>query len=329
MKHINKILLCAHPHIMNLDTVDHAADIARTGDAEIKVFHVISGYPADISEWWNVRNPQKLHSNIQNDRESFLVAIVGRLKERGVQKVSSELVWGKPFLEITREVIRHGHDLVMLTARDRSQMAKRVLECPSRDLFLNCPCSLWIARQGKVIQHTRKVVAALGGDGGKIDLAPDGLNAKILKNAAAVAEANQSELHIIHVLPKYGRKGIKKGQKVRPDLVEFVDNLKAQCTKDCGSIMTDYGLSLGPNQFHLLVGDPSNVIPEFATELNADLIVMGTVARKGIQGLVYGNTAENVLQEVDCPILAVKPDDFISVVTLDKSTTAEQKEALS
>ena len=30
----------------------------------------------------------------------------------------------------------------------------------------------------------------------------------------------------------------------------------------------------------------------------------------GISGLLFGNTAERILPQVDCAILAVKPDDF-------------------
>jgi nucleotide-binding universal stress UspA family protein len=48
-----------------------------------------------------------------------------------------------------------------------------------------------------------------------------------------------------------------------------------------------------------------------------DLIVMGTVARTGLGGLLIGNTAESVLQRVDCSVLAVKPEGFVSPVRLE------------
>ncbi len=318
MKHINKILLCAHPKIMNVNLADHAADIAKKSHAEIKVFSVISGFPQDMKEWWNVRNPQELHDKIQSERESFLVAVADLLKERGIEKVTYELRWGKEFMEITREVMRNAHDLVMVTARDRTELGKRLFECPSRDLFLTCPCSLWITKYGNILKQTKRVVAAISGEGGRIDLCHDALNAKILNNAAAVAEANNSELHIVHVLPKYGRKGIKKGRDLRPDLTEFVDELRNKLTTDCGVLLEDYDLTMDKRHVHLLIGDPSEVIPEFVNDLGVDLIVMGTVARTGIPGVVYGNTAEKVLDHAISAILAVKPDDFVSPITINK-----------
>lgn len=50
-------------------------------------------------------------------------------------------------------------------------------------------------------------------------------------------------------------------------------------------------------------------------ELNGAILVMGTVGRTGIPGLVIGNTAEAILNQVHCSILAVKPPDFVSPVS--------------
>jgi nucleotide-binding universal stress UspA family protein len=41
------------------------------------------------------------------------------------------------------------------------------------------------------------------------------------------------------------------------------------------------------------------------------------VARTGIPGLIIGNTAESVLSKIDCSVLAVKPPNFITPVTLE------------
>lgn len=53
-------------------------------------------------------------------------------------------------------------------------------------------------------------------------------------------------------------------------------------------------------------GLPSDVIPSMAKELGADLIVMGTHARKGIQHFMLGSIAERVVRTADCPVLTVR-----------------------
>ena len=70
------------------------------------------------------------------------------------------------------------------------------------------------------------------------------------------------------------------------------------------------------HRLHFLKGDPAALITDLAAEHAIDLIVMGTVCRTGVAGFFIGNTAENVLQQVDCSVLTVKPEGFISPVKL-------------
>jgi nucleotide-binding universal stress UspA family protein len=69
---------------------------------------------------------------------------------------------------------------------------------------------------------------------------------------------------------------------------------------------------------YLLKGEAGRLIPELATAKEVKLIVMGTVSRTGIAGLLIGNTAEKILSQVDCGVLAVKPDGFVTPVRLDE-----------
>jgi nucleotide-binding universal stress UspA family protein len=54
-------------------------------------------------------------------------------------------------------------------------------------------------------------------------------------------------------------------------------------------------------------GSPSERILALADELQADLIVIGTYGRKGIQRLMVGSVAEKVLAHARCAVLIVRP----------------------
>lgn len=56
------------------------------------------------------------------------------------------------------------------------------------------------------------------------------------------------------------------------------------------------------------------VATDFSEYSSAALIVIGTVGRSGIQGMLLGNTVEKVLDTCDCSILTVKPDAFASPI---------------
>ena len=57
----------------------------------------------------------------------------------------------------------------------------------------------------------------------------------------------------------------------------------------------------------LLHGDPKVVIPELVTKLDADVLAMGTVSRGGLGGLFIGNTAEEILNRVNCSVVTHRP----------------------
>lgn len=59
-------------------------------------------------------------------------------------------------------------------------------------------------------------------------------------------------------------------------------------------------------------GLPEKVIPMVAKDIDAELVIIGTVGRVGLSAALIGNTAEHVIDELDCDVLAVKPDGFVS-----------------
>ena len=84
-----------------------------------------------------------------------------------------------------------------------------------------------------------------------------------------------------------------------------------------GATASEGALEYLEPKLHVIEGDATHVVPSLASQLDADLIVMGTVARTGIAGFFIGNTAESILTSIDCSVLAVKPPGFVSPVKLE------------
>jgi nucleotide-binding universal stress UspA family protein len=57
------------------------------------------------------------------------------------------------------------------------------------------------------------------------------------------------------------------------------------------------------------IGRPAHEIPQVAKEIGADLIVMGTHGRDGLEHLVLGSVAEKVVRESVCPVLTIRAHD--------------------
>jgi universal stress protein E len=63
---------------------------------------------------------------------------------------------------------------------------------------------------------------------------------------------------------------------------------------------------------HVKEGLPETVIAQVAAELDAELVILGTIGRTGISAALIGNTAEHVIDQLNCDVLALKPDGYIS-----------------
>ena len=93
--------------------------------------------------------------------------------------------------------------------------------------------------------------------------------------------------------------------------------------KGFDELIGNYSLKNLNHRLHFLKGDPAALITDLAAEHAIDLIVMGTICRTGVAGFFIGNTAENVLQQVDCSVLTVKPEGFVSPVKLKAASVSE------
>jgi universal stress protein E len=58
---------------------------------------------------------------------------------------------------------------------------------------------------------------------------------------------------------------------------------------------------------HVLEGLPEDIIPALCKKYSADLLVIGSIGRKGLTAALLGNTAELIIDEVECDTLVVKP----------------------
>lgn len=62
-------------------------------------------------------------------------------------------------------------------------------------------------------------------------------------------------------------------------------------------------------------GSPILQIVEFAKEIGCDLIVMGTHGRSGLEHLLLGSVAENVVRRAPCSVLTVRPKQTTTPAT--------------
>jgi universal stress protein E len=260
-------------------------------------------------------SPLEVQEYIIQEEMHDLEQIVASIRQAGVQ-ASSKVLYGSPFLEIIREVLRGGYDLVMIAAEGRTGLKEALFGSTTMHLMRQCPCPVWVMNpeQPKYYSH---ILAA-------VDPSPSGeerdaLNIKILDLATSLAHREQCELLILHTWSYNLESHVRSGRVSVPQskLDEWVRGVRDAHRRSLGELLQLYDLENQKHQVYMLKGEAGNLIPALAAAKEIELIVMGTVGRTGIAGLLIGNTAEKVLRQVDCSVLTVKPEGFITPVKLD------------
>jgi universal stress protein E len=216
-----------------------------------------------------------------------------------------------PGERIVRRVLRDGHDLVLKSVEPQPLGGLAPLDL---ELLRKCPRPVWLSRPIARPRHEVRVAAAI--DPRSVERAGHDLSIDLLRRARTLADLGNGRLAVISCW-ECGFEGFllhNPWQAVPHSEIRSVvasEELDHRAALD--RVLRESGVG-GAISVHHVRGEPGRTIPATADELGVDILVMGTVARTGIPGLLMGNTAETVVRRLACSLVAVKPPGFVSPV---------------
>ena len=93
---------------------------------------------------------------------------------------------------------------------------------------------------------------------------------------------------------------------------DLADAMRAEHTEAVERLCKQHGVP--PERMHVHQGGTRQSLLALTEQLRADAVVMGALSRSGLKGLFLGNTAEDVLDRLDCDLIIVKPEGFKAVL---------------
>jgi len=325
MKRFKNILCVIDPDKTPSTALERAVTLAENNQAKLTLVavteRVTSVNIAAESGAMTVEPQQALVDRVTQGLETLAAPYRERLA------VQVGVLIGTSFLEIIREVLRGQHDLVIKIPEQQSWLA-RLLGSDDMHLLRKCPCPVWLIRPDEPSNYQR-ILAAVDVD----DAHPaaeletrHALNRQTLEMALSLALSDFAELHVVHVWDAIGEGAMRGAFMSKPEeeIVAYVEQVRRHYADRLDALMREVTDRVGVDamkylnpRVHLVKGFARRDIPVLAEQIKAELIVMGTVARTGIPGFVMGNTAETILNQIDCSVLAIKPPGFVTPVTLE------------
>lgn len=308
MKRFKNILFIADRQDGLTDALNRAVALSQNNAARLTVMDVIPD--AGVADYIKRTYAMDFNMALREQRLHALGEFTKPYADAGIP-VYTTVSNGILFIEVIRAVQRNAHDLVIKVAQQDTSLSRALFGSSDMHLLRKCPCPVWIDRLGDRSGY-RRVLAALdpfddeSGDSQRL----------ILDLATSFAERERAELHVVHAWELQGESMLAngRGRIPRADLERLLEETKKHHRQGLDSLLFPYGLDTAADNVHLLKGRPAQIIANCARERDVDLIVMGTLGRVGIVGLLIGNTAEDVLRETQTAVLAVKPPAFVSPV---------------
>lgn len=291
----DNVLFCPLARRDNASAFRRARHLSAAGSGPLTVLGVVPEPPRLQRLLHRPESQLTVRAHLIETADATLTRQYQGTDEAPVERIVEE---GNPAAAIIERVLCRQHDLVIVTVDDDAAHTTTV-----RRLLRQCPVPVWVMRPTRA--KTARVLAA-------VDPNPDedGLNDLILHHARSLAALDGGELHVVHAWELYGESSLRSSAFIHePDRAvdELVDDTESAHRQALDALVARHPSPTVPWQVHLVKGAPTSTIPALVSQERINLLVMGTVARGGLSGMLMGNTAEHVLDQVRCSVMAVKP----------------------
>ena len=275
----------------------HAAHLALQYNATIHVFNVVAPDADDAPNPMDFLPMEPAGDGASGEAVQH-VEVQTVTQERGtVPVVYAQTDSTSPADAIIERATEHDVDLVVMGTHGRRGMDRLLSGSVSEEVVRRAPCPVFtvLDRDGEEGSgpQIRRVLAP-------VDLSDQ--SDLVLNHAVALSESYDAPLDLLHVVEEAAYPNVYGLDPLTPSL----PNVQDRAREALETLASEVDLRTDPVNVHVLAGNAARDIVEFASENEADLIVMATHGRTGLERFLIGSVAEKVVRRSPCPVFTLK-----------------------
>ncbi|AKD37557.1 universal stress protein UspE [Pasteurella multocida subsp. multocida OH4807] len=303
----NNILVVLNPENEKQYALARAVRLAKEQKSEqkvhITVFLSVYELSYEMSALLSSEEREEMHQGVIAQRTLAIQPYLEKYADPNIE-FHAVVVWHSNEAEaIAYEVEQNQYDLVVKYTKEEESITSLIFTPMDWQLLRKCPTPLLMVRDGDW-KHQRRILIA-------VNVADDEEKNHNIFNQQLVSLgidlADNLERGNVHLVTAYPPTPIN----MAIDLPEFNSgeyekNVRNQYLLNMKALRQQFGID--DDHTHVREGFPEEVIPQVAKELEAELVVLGTIGRTGLSAAFLGNTAEHVINKLSCNLLAIKPN---------------------
>ncbi|RVT47151.1 universal stress protein UspE [Rheinheimera sediminis] len=299
-----KILVILDPSVTEQKALNRAIELAKLQDCQLTAFLSIYDFSYEMTTMLSGEERESMRQAVINDRELWISELIAGHQEQGL-KIDIQVVWhNRPFEAIVQAVLEKDYDLVIKGTHDHDVLKSMIFTPTDWHILRKCPCPVLLVKEHDWPEHGN-IVAAV--NAGSEQSHHSSLNQRIIMQSKQLAALLNGKVQLVNAFPGTPVNIAIEIPEFNPQ--EYNQTMKNHHLESVAKLANEFELET--SQTHVLEGMPEDVIPKLAQQLDAEMVVIGTIGRTGLSAAIIGNTAEHVIDRLDCDVLAVKPAGFV------------------
>lgn len=303
METIKRIIAVIDPTKDDQNALARSIDLAKKSGASITAFMTVYDFSYEMTTMLSGDEREAMRKAVLKDRELWLKDLVSPYQNINI---NTQVIWhNRPYEAIINTVINDKYDLVIKGTHQLGALKAVIFTPTDWHLVRKCPTPVLFVKDMAWPAHGNILAAVNAVSENDQHLS---LNKRIIKDAQFLCELANAKLNLVNAYPATPVNIAIEIPEFNPGL--YNESVKKHHIESTNELASEFNLT--SDQCFIEEGLPEDVIPDVAKRLNSELVVIGTVGRTGLSAALVGNTAEHVIDSLDCDVLALKPDGYVS-----------------
>ena len=283
--------------------LSRAQEISDKTGATITAMLVVYDLSYDMTTMLSPDEREAMKDAVTKEHASWLSE---HLRQLGFSHIDIVVQWNnRAFEAVIHHVIDNDIDLVVKATKRHDDLASVIFTPTDWHLLRKCPSPVLLVKEHDWPEGGQIIAAVnVGSEDDEHNL----LNDKLTVIANDYAKLLNGNVNLVNSYPSTPLNIAIEVPEFDPDA--YNNSVKHHHQAEMAGHAKKYGITTANT--YVKEGLPEKVIPMVAKDIDAELVIIGTVGRGGLSAALIGNTAEHVIDELDCDVLAVKPDGFVS-----------------
>jgi len=303
MEKLDKILVIFDEKHQTQTALLRAMELSRVTGATIHIVATTYTNLSYVNGELLAKTEALLREGIQSKMNRELRKYIDSVDAQGLD-ISYESLWSpRPHHAIAKLCEEEPFDLLIKTANKHGRF-EGIFHTPlDWHLLRECPCPVLLVTTDEWSEGGSIITAI---DANTDDKAHINLNGQLLETANYLGRLLDNKVYVANACPPLPVLVDLEYTSIDPST--YINSMHTAAEKNINTIVAPYNIE--KSNIKVLDGIPEDEIPKLAEQLDSRLIMLGTVSRSGLKGYIMGNTAEQLLHNLHCDVLALKPKGF-------------------